>query len=115
MSHYTLMRNPGAPGRMWQYDYLYGLERAFVILGKRTIGTRDWYREGARMLVKEQQVDGRWQPQGHLGQFGGRASGAAGFRTDLLDTCFALLFLKRATIKPKRPVLEGPVTTPSAK
>ena len=113
--NYTLTRNPGAMGRMWQYYYLYGLERAFVILGKRFIGERDWYREGARMLVKAQEEDGRWQPEGQLGMFGGAGRGGPRFRTDLLDTCFALLFLKRATITPKRPVLDGPVTTPASK
>ena len=36
------------------------------------------------------------------------------YKTDVLDTCFALLFLKRATVIPKQPVLDdGPVTTPS--
>jgi len=105
----------GPPGRMWQYYYLYGLERACVITGKRYLGAHDWYAEGARLLVDAQKNDGRWKPGDQLGGFGGGPGMGAVFQTDILDTCFALLFLKRATIIPKRPVLEGPVTTPSAK
>jgi hypothetical protein len=111
--NYTLTSNPGAGGRMWQYYYLYGLERACVIAAKRFLGVHDWYAEGARLLVDVQLEDGRWKPKGQLGAFGAGPGGRSGFQTDVLDTCFALLFLKRATLIPKRPVLEGPVTTPS--
>jgi len=113
--NYTLRANPGM-GTTWQYYYLYGLERAMVIAAKRMLGPRDWYREGAEMLLRGQQEDGRWQPPGQLGVFGGGPMGGSAFRTDVLDTCFALLFLKRATLTPKKPVLDepkGPVTTPS--
>ena len=113
--NYDLESNPGAPGRLWQYYYLYGLERACVILGKRYLGAHDWYAEGARLFVDAQENDGSWKPAGQLGHFGAGPGGASPFRTDVLDTCFALLFLKRATIVPKIPILEGPVTTPSAK
>ncbi len=112
--NYSLTTNPGM-GTTWQYYYLYGLERAFVIAAKRLLGEHDWYREGAEMLVKDQKADGRWQPPGQLGMFGAGPQGASMFKTDVLDTCFALLFLKRTTITPKKPVLDdpGPVTTPS--
>ncbi len=111
--NYALERNPGM-GTAWQYYYLYGLERAFVIMAKKFIGEHDWYREGAQMLVEAQEDDGRWAPSGQLGMFGmgpmpGRGSM---FKTELLDTCFALLFLKRATLLPKKPVLDQPTTTP---
>lgn len=100
--------NPGM-GRTWQYYYLYGMERAGVIAGKRFFGSHDWYREGAEMLVADQVQDGRWAPRGQLGGFGGGARGQPSpYRTDLLDTCFALLFLKRATLTPKKPVLVDP-------
>ena len=61
-----------------------------------------------------QKDDGRWRPPGQLGQFGvGPGGPTPTWRTDVLDTCFALLFLKRATIVPRRPVLDdGPATTP---
>jgi hypothetical protein len=113
--NYDLRSNPPV-GSTWHYYYLYGLERACVIAGKRYLGKHDWYREGARMLVDAQKKDGRWNPPGQLGGFAAGPAGASPYRTDVLDTCFALLFLKRATIVPKSPVLEdepGPVTTPS--
>jgi len=114
-ANFALDRNPGM-GRTWQYYYLYGLERAFVIMAKRMIGRHDWYREGATLMVGEQKDDGRWNPDGQVEQFGGGPSGGPSpFRTDVLDTCFALLFLKRATLKPDQPVLAppaGPTTTP---
>lgn len=110
--NYSVTENPGA-GLRWQYYYLYGLERACVIAGKRFLGEHDWYREGANLLLDAQKDDGRWAPRGQLGRFGGGPGGASPYRTDVLDTCFALLFLKRATIKPTVPVLDnpGPVVT----
>ena len=110
--NFTVHENPGA-GRTWQYYYLYGLERACVIAGKRFLGAHDWYRVGADLLLDEQKNDGRWAPDGQLGRFGGGPGGPSHYRTELLDTCFALLFLKRATITPKQPVLDnpGPVVT----
>ncbi|MEO0481918.1 MAG: hypothetical protein AAF196_20830 [Planctomycetota bacterium] len=57
---------------------LYSIERIGALLGFRTIGEQDWYREGAERLVKEQQD-----------------SGAFGYH--LQNTCFSLLFLNRST------------------
>jgi hypothetical protein len=68
--------NPGQPGA-WRYYYLYTIERVGSMLGTSTIGTHAWYEEGATYLVGEQQGGGDWW--------------------NLPDTCFALLFLKRAT------------------
>jgi hypothetical protein len=111
--NYDLHWNPGA-GSRWQYYYLYGLERACVIAGKRMLGEHDWYREGATLLVDDQEEEGSWRPDDQLGGFGRGPGGKLVFRTEILDTCFAVLFLKRATLIPKRPVLDdGPVTTPS--
>ncbi|MFN0205792.1 MAG: prenyltransferase/squalene oxidase repeat-containing protein [Planctomycetota bacterium] len=64
--------------RVWHYYYLYGLERACELAGKQKIGKHWWYREGAEYLLSNQHADGHW-------------------RSDFTDTCFALLFLKRAT------------------
>lgn len=116
--NYSISDNPGM-GSTWHYYYLYGLERAFVIMAKRWIGPHDWYREGARLLIDAQKDDGRWKPEGSLRIFGAGPMGQASpFQTDVLETCFALLFLKRTTLVPRKPVLEeppGPTTTPSAK
>ena len=61
----------------WFHYYLYGVERLCAITGRDRIGEHDWYAEGARELVATQHDDGSWG--------------------DPWDTCFALLFLRRAT------------------
>lgn len=63
------------------YYFLWSLERVGMIYGLETIGGKDWYNWGAEVLLVNQRPDGLW-----FGEYG--ASGA--------DTCFALLFLKRA-------------------
>jgi hypothetical protein len=68
----------GNDGVSVYYD-LYAVERALMLAGKRTLGDRDWYREGALLLFRNQGLDGSWG--------GGEA-----------DTCFALLFLKKAYV-----------------
>lgn len=59
------------------YD-LYSLERAMMISKTEKIGDRDWYRDGAAFILANQGPEGEW--------------------IDTTDTCFALLFLKRAFI-----------------
>lgn len=65
--------------RPFHHYYLYGLERICTLAGKRKLGNRDWYVEGAVQLVESQDDSGAW-------------------KSDFVDTCFALLFLKRATL-----------------
>jgi hypothetical protein len=75
----------------WQYYHLYSLERAGRVLGKETVGKRPWYAEGAAWLVARQQADGHWEDD---------ATAVVGTRPRYLtpsETCFALLFLARAT------------------
>ena len=60
------------------YYYMYGLERAGMLFGTEVIGDHKWYREGAEQLLKDQAGDGGW------------GSG-------VVQTCFAILFLRRAT------------------
>ncbi|MDB5391100.1 MAG: Prenyltransferase/squalene oxidase, partial [Planctomycetaceae bacterium] len=45
--------------------YLYGLERAGRLSGRRFFGAHDWYREGADFLIRMQRTDGSWNGQGH--------------------------------------------------
>jgi hypothetical protein len=66
--------------------FLWSLERVGVLYGLRTIEDRDWYAWGANLLRANQSRDGNWQ--------NGRYHGS----TPTLDTCFALLFLKRANL-----------------
>jgi hypothetical protein len=65
------------------YYYLYALERAAILYGTELIGRRDWYAEGSKALLGSQRPDGAWAAKegGH----------------ELYDTCFAVLFLRKAT------------------
>jgi hypothetical protein len=101
--HWTVERNPGPSAPNWHYYYLYGLERAAALCGRSLVGLHDWYIEGARYLVDQQKPEGFW------------GTGTLGFDNEyeantLLDTCWALLFLKRAT-RPMPPI-EPPNVTP---
>jgi hypothetical protein len=99
--NWAVDRNPPRGAPAWHYYYLYGLERACAFAGRTHVGAHDWYVEGARYLVEQQKSDGRW------------ATGALGAReveaSDLCDTAWAILFLKRAT-RPTRPI-PAPVIT----
>jgi hypothetical protein len=65
------------------YYFLWSLERVAVAYGLPTINKKDWYNWGADILLANQENDGSWQ--GAHGRYGA-------------DTCFALLFLRRADL-----------------
>jgi hypothetical protein len=67
----------------WLYYYLYAIERAGMLYDTSVIGAHDWYLEGAKYLLEAQKADGSWD--------------ASHFKHPTWDTCFAILFLKRAT------------------
>jgi len=67
------------------YYFLWSMERVAMALDLKTLGKKDWYAWGAEILLANQQADGTWQ--GNYGMCGA-------------DTCFALLFLKRANLVP---------------
>src|SRR5262249_38939094 len=77
----------GNPGRMDKpgklYYFLWSLERMAVLYDLKTIGGKDWYRWGAEILLANQQGSGAWHGEYSAGG---------------CDTCFALLFLKRANV-----------------
>ena len=88
--HYSVSTNPGKRGT--GLYYLYGLERAARLAGRRFIGANDWYRDGAKHLLKIQNPKGNWvTPGGH------------GEDNPLVATSFGLLFLSKG----KRPVAIG--------
>lgn len=70
-------------GNAMTFYYLYSLERAGVFLNIQKFGDHDWFLEGASLLLSEQKPDGRWE---------------SGFEIPIVDTSFALLYLKRATV-----------------
>ncbi|MBI5761708.1 MAG: DUF4159 domain-containing protein, partial [Planctomycetales bacterium] len=80
--NFSVGHNPGAG--TWLLYYLYGLERAGRLSGRRFFGEgankHDWYREGAEFLVETQDVaTGGWRGEGE----------------PLRSTAFALLFLSK--------------------
>ncbi len=90
--YYTVQTNPGK-GFQTRLYYLYGLERAARLAGRRFIGPNDWYRDGAKHLLRIQNANnGNWfTRKGH------------GEDNKLVATSFALLFLSKG----KRPVAIG--------
>jgi hypothetical protein len=81
--NWNIPRNPGN-GSAWYY-WLYCLERAGDLRGVSLLGGHDWYGEGAAFLLEEQYPDGSWW------------SSTDHPPSDLLGTCYALLFLKRSS------------------
>jgi len=74
--NWSVETNPGSGG--WHKYYLYGLERVGGVLRIEEIGGHAWFAEGARLLLTTQRGDGSWDDNEP-------------------DTCFAILFLRRAT------------------
>lgn len=72
--NFSVDRNPNGGHHLY---YLYGLERVGALMKTERIGPHWWYLEGAKHLLKKQKKDNSWG--------------------DVTDTCFALLFLRRAT------------------
>jgi hypothetical protein len=62
--------------------YLWSVERVAMGYGLRTIGGKEWYPWGAELILARQDADGGWSDR----------------YPGLPDTCFALLFLKRANL-----------------
>ncbi len=75
LDNFSVRKNPRRDNDHYFY-YLYSLERACQLSGIALIGQKDWYFEGAMQILLSQQANGSWG--------------------NLTDTCFAILFLKRA-------------------
>ncbi len=69
------------------YYYLYGLERAGMLCDVEQFGDHAWYPEGTQFLLKRQNPDGSW----------GQYKKEEDEHKKVWDTCFAILFLRRAT------------------
>lgn len=84
----SLTRNPHAKDNTTNYYfYLYAVERVGALTPTELLGENEWYKQGAAVLVMKQKDDGNWN--------------------DLYDNCFALLFLKRATVPTRTRVITG--------
>ncbi len=75
----------------YHYCHLYAVERVGSLARRHLIGGRDWYRLGANFLLAKQSFEGSWSDSTCMRP------------RSTLGTCFALLFLKRATL----PVVTG--------
>lgn len=93
--NFSVARNPGLRGSTWLLYYLYGTERVGRLTARRFFYSakgepRDWYREGAKWLVQNQDgLSGFWKGVGHDES------------NPLIATSMALLFLSKG----RRPVL----------
>ena len=78
----------GEPGLVGARERLHGvklaLERAGMLFGCETFDGRNWYQEGAKLLLAKQHADGSWGDRKNKDEY-------------TWDTCFAILFLKKAT------------------
>jgi len=66
--------------------FLWSVERVAMLYNLKSIGGKDWYGWGAQILVPNQLGEGSW----HSNRYHGSAV--------TIDTCFALLFLKRSNL-----------------
>ena len=66
--------------------YMWSVERVAVLYDLRTIADRDWYLWGTDILLPTQRGNGSWQTRSYPGS------------NSTIDTCFALLFLKRVNL-----------------
>jgi hypothetical protein len=71
---------------MRNFYLLWSIERVGVLYDLKSLGNRDWYEVGVEMLLPAQEDDGKWSVQSYAGS------------TNALDTCFALLFLRRSNL-----------------
>jgi hypothetical protein len=95
-SHFSVNHNPrpAGGGQSCLYYYLYGLERSGRLTAHRFIGKHDWYREGAEVLIREQDSlshywKGNWYAE----------------RDPRISTAMALLFLSKG----RRPIIMAKV------
>jgi hypothetical protein len=101
-AHWNLEENVGSLEPQNYFYYLYGLERVGTLLDTETFGEHAWYPEIAETLLRRQEKDGSWV-------VGGYASSPWREIPAEHDTCFAILFLKRAsrpTVRTGAPVRE---------
>ncbi len=73
--------------------FVWSVERVAVIYNLDKLNGKDWYGWGAEMLVANQKPDGTWQHNNYASNPTKESNPSA-----LVDTCFGLLFLKRANL-----------------
>jgi hypothetical protein len=66
--------------------FMWSVERVAVLYDLRRIGEHDWYQWGCDILLDTQRPNGSWETHSYPGA------------SATIDTCFALLFLKRVNL-----------------
>jgi hypothetical protein len=94
--HFSVSENPGpaqvhAFGGENQFYYLYAMSRLGMYCGLEQFGAQDWYVKGSAVILALQKADGSWKEN-----------------DSVCDTCFAILFLRRAA----RPLQGEPESRP---
>lgn len=90
----TLSRHIGAPVvegdaqnlPMQNLYWMWSIERVAMLYDLKTINGKEWYPWGAQILVHRQDADGSWGQSNYPGS------------DPNVNTCFALLFLKRSNL-----------------
>lgn len=102
--NWSVSKNPNCG--TWHKYFLYGIERAAVLSLCYKLGEHKWYKEGAEFLFGSQNSDGSWAGDSEKVNW---FQGQLGYG-ETVSTCFAILFLKRATvpiIKPPKEIYTG--------
>jgi hypothetical protein len=81
-NNFTFRMGNGARAGQHEFYSIYGIERTGRLSGQRFLAGRDWYREGCKHLLSNQQEDGSWVGAGIDGN-------------SIVSTSFALLFLSK--------------------
>jgi hypothetical protein len=81
-----LLEEPAASPGPFDLYFLWSVERVGVLYDLPAIGDQDWYRWGVEILLPNQTASGSWGNGTYVGHH------------PILDTCMALLFLKRANL-----------------
>lgn len=86
---------PGEPPTYYIGGYgFYGLERVGLACGFKHFGTHDWYKQGARILIDQQDPDGHWV-RGERTVRDAVVKHETPSRANIIDTAYCLLFLAR--------------------
>jgi hypothetical protein len=85
-ANYSPFENPQKKNEnVYHMFYLYAVERAFDLINNRLLGKHVWYEDMAQQIVGRQAEKGFWN------------SNSTHKPEEVIDTCAALLFLKRST------------------
>lgn len=87
--HFETAANPGKRSGFSHIHWLSVVSRAGTLLKRDRFGPHDWFAEGSAFLLSSQQPDGAWRvelPNLFM----------AHEKNDVIDTCLAVLFLRRS-------------------